>query len=446
MKSQEPKVLHRLCGRPLIAYPITLLQDVGIKAPIVVVGHQAERVKETVLALESDVVFVEQTEQRGTGHAVMMALPAFKGRQGRVLILPGDDPLLSRKTIERLFEQNEKSKALVTVLTATVPDPTGYGRIVYCDGCLDRIVEEKDADDETKKIAEVNSSVYVVDLNFLVSVIENLKNENAQGEYYLTDLIGIARRRGGAGETVRVSDYREVIGINSRVELAEVASMLKKDVNETLMRSGVTLEAPETAFIDGTVNIGTDVIIAPFVTIKGNTTIGKNVRIGPHVVIADSAIGNDAAIEAFSHIDKSKIGEGCVVGPFARLRPESELKKGAKVGNFVEMKKSVLGEGSKANHLSYVGDAEIGAHVNVGAGTITCNYDGFKKYKTVLEDGVFIGSNSSLVAPVKIGAGAIVGAGSVITKDVEKDAIAVARGEQRAVPGGAKRFRERNRK
>uniref|UniRef100_A0A7C5U4P6 Bifunctional protein GlmU n=1 Tax=Fervidobacterium nodosum TaxID=2424 RepID=A0A7C5U4P6_9BACT len=430
MKSKYPKVVHKILGKPMINWVVDLAKNFGEVG--VVVGHKAEVVKGY---LSDDVKTYLQEPQLGTGHAVMCA-KEFISENEDLLVLYGDVPLLSKETIEMLRNEHEEKNNQVTVLTFIAENPAGYGRIVRTDGKI-RIVEDKDASEEEKKINEVNSGIYIFSGKFLLENIENLKNNNAQGEYYLTDLVGMAERV----STVLLEDILEVSGVNDRVQLAELESIARERILKKLMLSGVTIVDPVSTFIGPDVEIGMDTIVHPFTIIEGKTKIGEDCEIGPYTHIADSTIGKNVKVIR-SEVEKSIIEDDVSVGPFSRLREGTVLKEKVKIGNFVETKKSIIGKNSKAQHLTYLGDATVGENVNVGAGTITCNYDGYKKYKTFIGDGAFIGSNSSLVAPVKIGKGAITGAGSVITEDVPDDALALGRARQVIKEGWAMKKRE----
>ncbi|MEJ5256781.1 MAG: bifunctional UDP-N-acetylglucosamine diphosphorylase/glucosamine-1-phosphate N-acetyltransferase GlmU [Fervidobacterium sp.] len=430
MKSKYPKVVHKILGKPMINWVIDLGKRFGEVG--VVVGHKAEIVKGY---LPMDVRTYLQEHQLGTGHAVMCARE-FIDENDDVLILYGDVPLLKSETIEKLNEIHKSRNADVTVLSFIADDPTGYGRIIRQDGRI-RIVEHKDASESEKEIKEVNSGIYIFKGNFLLANLDRLNNNNAQGEYYLTDLVGLAQN----AEALILDDPIQVSGVNDRIQLAQLESIAKERILNQLMLSGVTIVDPQSTFISPDVVIGMDTVIHPFTIIEGKTTIGEDCEIGPYTRIIDSEIGNKVKVMR-SEIEGVKIENNVSVGPFARLREGTVLRENVKIGNFVETKKSIIGKNSKAQHLTYLGDATVGEDVNVGAGTITCNYDGYKKYPTHIKDKAFIGSNSSLVAPVTIGSGAIVGAGSVITEDVPDDSLALGRARQTIKEGWAKQKRE----
>ncbi|PYR75785.1 MAG: bifunctional UDP-N-acetylglucosamine diphosphorylase/glucosamine-1-phosphate N-acetyltransferase GlmU [Acidobacteria bacterium] len=438
MKSKLPKVLHPLAGRPLIEHVLRTANAVSPATVTLIVGHAADLVRER-LGSRPNTGFALQEPQLGTAHALQQAEARLAGKSGTVVLLSGDVPLLSEATLRRLIETHHGAGAAATVITAIVERPYGYGRIVRTRGRIARIVEERDASPDVRQIREINSGIYAFDLAPLFDALRGIASQNAQGEFYLTDLIGIYRRRKLTVETLVVDNQQEIRGINSRSELAEVSRIVRQTKNEELMAAGVTIIDPATTYIDQNVEIGADTVIHPGVTIEGQSRIGAACEIHANVRIVDSEIADKTVINNFCLIIGSRIAEGASVGPFAHLRPETVVGEGAKIGNFVELKKTTMGPGSKANHLAYLGDATIGAKVNVGAGTITCNYDGTKKHPTIIEDGAFIGSDSQLIAPVRIGKGAYVGAGSSITEDVPDGALGIARGRQTNVAGWVER-------
>jgi bifunctional UDP-N-acetylglucosamine pyrophosphorylase/glucosamine-1-phosphate N-acetyltransferase len=443
MKSDTVKVLHRAAGRPIIDYVVDLAREVGTREPVLVVGHQREAVRE---AVGDRARYAVQEQQLGTGHAVLKAAP-LAGDAARVLILSGDVPLTRPETLRKLIEEHQRSGNALTLLTMRLADPAMYGRIVRdADGGVQRIVEAKDAGEDEKRISEVNAGIYVFDGPQLFDNLRKLSTNNAQGEYYLTDLIGMLRQNGKRVGAAVADDPIEALGVNSRAELATVEGEIQRRVVERLMNEGVTFRNPATVVIDSTVSIGRDSVIYPFVTIEGPTTIGARCVIEPGVHLIHCTVGDDVHLKSGTVAEESSIESDAVVGPYAHLRPGTKLGRRVKVGNFVETKKAVFGEGAKASHLSYIGDAEVGADVNIGAGTITCNYDGVNKNKTIIEDGAFIGSDSQLVAPVRVGKGAYVGAGSTITKDVPPDALALSRAPQRTIEGWARTRREQRKK
>ena len=433
MRSVLAKVLHPLLGRPLLWYPLEACRQAGVERLVVVVGHQAEAVRRAAGA--PDVAFALQAEQNGTGHAVLCAREALADYRGTALILCGDVPLIRPETLRRLVEAHRSAGALLTVLTMELPDPTGYGRIVRDgDGRLVRIVEEADASDEERSICEVNSGTYAVELPWLWAVLERLRPDNRQAEIYLTDAVEAAVKEDRA-LALQVADPAEVMGVNSRVHLARAAAVLRDRINHAWMEAGVTLEDPASTWIEPGVELEPDVTIGPGVRLAGRTQVASGARIDTGCVLTDTVVGPGCHLKPYCVATEARLEAGAQAGPFAHLRPGAVVGPEARVGNFVEMKKAVLGRGSKANHLTYLGDATVGEGVNIGAGTITCNYDGKNKHPTVIRDGAFIGSNTSLVAPVTVGAGATVGAGSTITKDVPDNALGVARGRQRNIPG-----------
>ncbi len=428
MKSDFPKVAHRIGGRPLVAYPARMARDLGCSPTVLVVGHGAEEVKSAVG--EPDLRYALQSEQLGTGHALMAARETLDDFSGDLLLLCGDVPLLRASTLERLIRYHAEQVAALTVLTAEVSDPHGYGRIVREGEEILRIVEEKDASASEKTIREINTGIYVFRAPLVFELLESIGRDNSQGEYYLTDVVEAARARGHNVRALPAADEEEILGINDRVQLARAADILRGRINEELMRSGVTLEDPSASYIEAGVRIGRDTVVQPGVHLRGKTTIGEGCLIEPGVVVTDCIIGNSVHLKAGSVLQGAEVGESSMVGPMAHLRPGTVLKGRNKVGNFVETKKAIIGLGSKSSHLTYIGDAEVGADVNIGCGTITCNYDGVNKHKTIIEDGVFVGSDTQFVAPVRIGRNSLIGAGSTITKDVPPDSLAVSRSPQ----------------
>jgi bifunctional UDP-N-acetylglucosamine pyrophosphorylase/glucosamine-1-phosphate N-acetyltransferase len=435
MKSATVKVLHRAAGRPIIEYVLDLAAGVGATSPVVVIGHQREAVQ---TAIGDRARFCVQEPQLGTGHAVLMAADDVKA--SRVLILSGDVPLTRPETLQHLLDQHDAEKNALTLLTMKLDDPAMYGRIVRDDsGAVTRVVEAKDASDDEKRIDEVNAGIYVFDTDHLFGNLRGLSTKNAQGEYYLTDLIAVLRNAGHRVGAVITPDPVEALGVNSRADLAAVEGEIQRRVVAKLMAAGVTFRNPNTVVIDSTVTIGSDSVVYPFVTIEGTTTIGSGCVIDPGVHLINVTAGDNVHFKSGTVAEESRIDDDASVGPYAHLRAGTHLGTHVKVGNFVETKKAVFGSGSKASHLSYIGDAEIGADVNIGAGTITCNYDGVNKNKTVIEDGAFIGSDTQLVAPVRVGKGAYVGAGSTITKDVPAESLALSRTPQKVIEGWARR-------
>jgi bifunctional UDP-N-acetylglucosamine pyrophosphorylase/glucosamine-1-phosphate N-acetyltransferase len=438
MKSRLPKVLHQLSGRPLVEHVLRTAAAISPSTVTLVIGHGAQLVRDT-MGIRPNMAFVVQDPQLGTAHALQQAEGRLTGKQGTLILLSGDVPLLTGATLRRLVDAHQSAGAAATVVTAIVERPYGYGRIVRTKGRIARIVEERDASPDVRQIREINGGIYAFDLTPLFEALRGIASQNAQGEYYLTDLIAIYRRRNLPVETLVVDNPQEIRGINSRTELAEVSRIVRQTKNEELMAAGVTIIDPATTYIEPDVEIGPDTVIHPGVAIEGQSRIGAACEIHSHVRIVSSEIADKSVILNFCLIIGSRIAEGASVGPFAHLRPESVVGERAKIGNFVELKKTTMGAGSKANHLAYLGDATIGERVNVGAGTITCNYDGSKKHPTIIEDGAFIGSDTQLIAPVRVGKGAYVAAGSSITEDVPDGALGIARGRQANVDGWVER-------
>lgn len=441
MRSAVPKVLHRAAGLPLIFHILRTAESLRPASITVVVGYQGKELAEAV-GERPGLRFAVQEPQLGTGHALLQTEPLLHGAGGTLLLLSGDVPLLRRATLQRLIQLQQDRKAAATVLTAMVNNPDGYGRIVRDDGCIGRIVEHKDASPAERAIREINSGVYAFDLQPLFGSLRSIGSANAQGEYYLPDLVRIYRGEGLPVETVCLEDPEEILGVNSRKELAVVSTILKTRKNDELMAAGVTLVDPATAYIDPDVEIGADSIIHPGVFLEGTTRIGSRCEIHSGVRLVNTTVDDGAVINNFCVIIDSHIASGAQLGPFAHLRPQSHVGENAKIGNFVELKKTVLGRGSKASHLTYLGDATIGENVNIGAGTITCNYDGTAKHRTIIEDDAFIGSDSQLIAPVRVGRGAYVAAGSSVTDDVPPDSLAIGRGKQVNKEGWAKARRK----
>jgi bifunctional UDP-N-acetylglucosamine pyrophosphorylase / glucosamine-1-phosphate N-acetyltransferase len=429
MRSADPKVLHRAGGLALIEHVVRAAGALEPSTTIVVVGHMADRIQ-GALGKRPGLRFALQEPQLGTGHALLQAESHLAGHSGTVVLLSGDVPLLRPSTLRTLVEAHTSRGAAATVLTARVDCPQGYGRIVRQEGRIAAIVEHKDATPAEREIDEINSGIYAFALEPLFTALRSIGAANAQGEYYLPDLVKIYRERGLVVETVSVADSREILGVNSRKELADVTAILNTRRNDELMASGVTLVDPASAWIGPDVVVGPDTVIHPNVYLEGRTHIGSNCEINAGVRIIDSTIDNGVIVNNFCVISGSHVRSGARIGPFAHIRPLSDVGEDAHVGNFTELKKTTLGKGSKANHLSYLGDATIGDKVNIGAGTITCNYDGVHKHPTVIEEGAFIGSDSQLVAPVRVGKGAYVAAGSSIVEDVPAGALGIARGKQ----------------
>lgn len=420
MESKRPKVMHHLVGRPMVQYVVDIARQLNSERPVLVVGHGMEQVRQI---LGEEVFYVEQREQLGTGHAVLQARDQLAGRQETVLVLYGDTPLIRVETLRRMRDHHHQTGAAITILTFLPDDPQGYGRILrHGGGQVLGIVEQKAATAEQRKIKECNSGILCFDDKWLWPHLERVERSE-QGEYYLTDLVAMAVAAGKKVEALLIEDATEVMGINTRLQLAQAEAVLRRRINEGHMLAGVTLIDPATTYVEIGVQIGQDTIIHPNTYLQGQTRIGQDCVIGPNTIIRDSAIADRCVIQ--SSVIEEAVLEGDVrVGPFAHLRPGAHLGRGVYVGNYAEVKKSYLGPGTRMHHFSYVGDATIGEDVNIGAGTITCNYDGQRKHPTTIEDGAFIGSDTMLVAPVRIGAGAKTGAGSVVTRDVPPDSVA----------------------
>jgi bifunctional UDP-N-acetylglucosamine pyrophosphorylase/glucosamine-1-phosphate N-acetyltransferase len=424
----------------MIEYALRAVSALNVASTTVVVGCGAEQVQTAVRGWPG-VRFVIQEPQLGTGHALMQAESVLTGLDGTLVLLAGDVPLVRGTTLQDLVAIHKDADAAATVLTATVPRPFGYGRIVRSRGRIARIVEEHDATPALRNIREINSGIYALKLTPLFDALRHIATENRQDEYYLTDLISIYRRRKLVVETVSVKRAEEIRGINSRTELAEVGAVVRQKKNEELMAAGVTIEDPATTYVDADVTVGADTVLHPGVTLEGRTAIGTACEIHSGVRIVDSTIENDVTINNHCVITGARVATGARVGPFAHLRPDADIRRDVKIGNFVEVKNAVVGPGSKANHLAYLGDATVGEGVNIGAGTIICNYDGVAKHQTVIEDGAFIGSAAQLIAPVTVGKGAYVASGSSITDDVPPGSLAVARGRQTIKEGWVERRR-----
>jgi bifunctional UDP-N-acetylglucosamine pyrophosphorylase/glucosamine-1-phosphate N-acetyltransferase len=430
MKSRKAKVLHRAGGKALVQHVVDTAAHLTAPERIfVVVGHQAAEVRKAVTT--PGVQFIEQTEQLGTGHAVTCGRGALEGLDGYLTVLYGDGPLLRVETLRRLYEQESAGDAAGVLLTAMMDDPTGYGRVIRdAHGRVVRIVEQKAATPEELAIPEANMGIYCFRADLFWKHAAQMRPDNPAREYYLTDMAEILHCAGHQVEAMQIEDAREALGINTRLELADADRLLRERKLRDLMLGGVTIEKPETVAIDCDVRIGIDTVVEPFTQIRGRTTIGENCYIGAGAIITDSELADDVEVGPYTIIGTSRLERGAHAGPFARLRMENHVAEGAHIGNFVELKKTRMGAGAKANHLAYLGDSQIGAKVNIGAGTITCNYDGFHKHPTAIGDGAFVGSNSTLVAPIEIGPGAYVGAGSVITQPVPPDSLGLGRAHQ----------------
>src|SRR6266849_1344172 len=444
LKSKHPKVLHEIGGKPILAHVIATAQKVVPAQDIfVIIGHEADRVREAVA--DTGVNFVVQAQQRGTGHALMVAREALSGNKyDQVIVLSGDAPLITADTIKKLSAFHTNQRATMTLLTADLDDPYGYGRVIRKSrgAEVQEIVEEESATPHQKKIREINSGFYAFAVSALYEHIDLLSTANAHGEYYLTDMAGVFHRARKRVVAIKTSDAGEVLGSNTRAEMTDLDARLRLAKCRELLEQGVTIFYPHTCVIDSDVEVGTDTVIEPFVQLLGHTKIGADCRIRSYSVIGNSVLGDRVTVKPGTIMEDSRVGAGAVLGPYTHMRPGTEVGEGAHLGNFVETKKIKLGRGSKANHLTYLGDTEIGEGVNIGAGTITCNYDGANKHKTIIEDGVFVGSDSTLVAPVKIGRGAYIAAASCITEDVPADALALGRARQSMKAGWARERRE----
>ena len=436
MRSAQPKVLHRAAGLPLIEWVVRAARSMRPQSITVVLGHGSDDVRDW-FADAADLRFVIQEPQLGTGHALLQAERALTGRDGTVLLLSGDTPLVTKASLERLVARRREHGASLVVATADLPDPSGYGRVIRHEGTPVRIVEDRDATPAERAITETNSGVYAFALASLFDALRGLGTRNAQGEYYLPELVEVHRQAGRVVLAERLADPDEIRGINTRAELALVGRLLQTRINGALMAGGVTMVDPATAYIGPDVDIGPDTVIHPFVFLEGRTTLGAHCEVHAGARIVDSRLG--ARVTVFNHtvIAEAAIGDDVHIGPFARIRPSTSLGARTHVGNFVEIKKSAVGDGTKIGHLSYIGDASVGSGVNIGAGTITCNFDGRAKHRTSIGDKAFVGSDSTLVAPVTVGAGAYVAAGSAITEDVPAGGLGIARGRQTNKPGWA---------
>ena len=446
MRSETPKVLHKVCGHPIIYYIIKQILGLGPKNIFVVAGHKKQHLKDYLAGEFTSVRTIEQDKQLGTGHAVKMVRDGAGDFGRSMLILSGDSPLITKETLKSLISLIARGNAAAVILTSITENPGGYGRVVKNEkGEVTRIVEEADASPSEKKINEVNSSSYCFDTKLLFENIGSIDTKNSQGEYYLTDIVETLIKKGHKVGTFIVADHNEVKGINDRSQLAEAGKIIRKKINKRLMENGVTIVDPDTAYIEDTVQIGSDTIIEPSCFLKGNTVIGDNCTIGPFSQLTDTIIGQGSIINS-SVIIGAEIGTENNIGPNSYIRPDTKTGQRVKIGAFCEIKKSTVDDGSKVPHLSYVGDTEIGKGVNIGASSVTVNYNGFSKARTIIEDGAFIGSDTMLIAPVRIGRGAIVAAGSVITRDVGENVMAIERAKQKNIRNGAIKYKNRKNK
>ncbi|MGO1134721.1 bifunctional UDP-N-acetylglucosamine diphosphorylase/glucosamine-1-phosphate N-acetyltransferase GlmU [Bacillus subtilis] len=427
IKSKLYKVLHPVCGKPMVEHVVDEALKLSLSKLVTIVGHGAEEVKKQ-LGDKSE--YALQAEQLGTAHAVKQAQPFLADEKGVTIVICGDTPLLTAETMEQMLKEHTQREAKATILTAVAEDPTGYGRIIRSEnGAVQKIVEHKDASEEERLVTEINTGTYCFDNEALFRAIDLVSNDNAQGEYYLPDVIEILKNEGETVAAYQTGNFQETLGVNDRVALSQAEQFMKERINKRHMQNGVTLIDPMNTYISPDAVIGSDTVIYPGTVIKGEVQIGEDTIIGPHTEIMNSAIGSRTVIKQ-SVVNHSKVGNDVNIGPFAHIRPDSVIGNEVKIGNFVEIKKTQFGDRSKASHLSYVGDAEVGTDVNLGCGSITVNYDGKNKYLTKIEDGAFIGCNSNLVAPVTVGEGAYVAAGSTVTEDVPGKALAIARARQ----------------
>lgn len=432
MKSKLPKVLHKAGGKSMVQHVIDAAKAAGAKRNIVVTGFGGNAVR---AAIGGQAEFVEQKEQLGTGHAVMQTADLLQNETGTVMVLCGDTPLLTSGLLKKLYDAHVGAKAKATVLTAIMPDATGYGRIIRtAEGAVQKIVEHKDATEEERQVHEVNSGIYCFDAQALFASLKNVTNDNAQGEYYLPDVLEILQKQGEKIWAVAADDYESTLGINSRQQLAGAEKILRRRKNEQLMADGVTLMDPDTTYVDADVKVGRDTVIYPMTWLEGDTEIGEACEIGPSIRFQNVKAGNHVTGQ-FTYAHDCELEDGVILGQFTHIRPDTHLAEGVKIGNFVEVKNSTIGKGSKLPHLSYIGDTDMGADCNMGCGTITVNYDGKTKFRTKIGNEAFIGCNSNLVAPVEVEDGAYVGAGSTITKKVPSNTLAIARARQKNIEG-----------
>jgi bifunctional UDP-N-acetylglucosamine pyrophosphorylase/glucosamine-1-phosphate N-acetyltransferase len=441
MKSRLPKVMHPLSGKPLLSHVLATARRLKPEKVAIIVGHGAERVRQ---ACHNDVTWVLQEQQLGTGHAVFCAKKSFGEFSGDILILSGDVPLISERTLNAIIQGHRHDNASLTLLTASLEQPRGYGRVLrHADGSIAGIVEEKDATDVQQQINEINAGVYVASAPFLFSALEKIENRNEQGEYYLPDTVAIALKHGKRVATVNAEDAREVMGINTREELAQMEKILQERINRKWMDNGVTLRDPNTTYIDIDVVIGKDTVIGPNTQLRGNTVIGERCQIDGSAFLTDVQIDDEVHIKFSVVMTSSRVASGAIIGPFAHLRPGSALGANVHIGNFVETKEATIGENSKANHLAYLGDVTMGRDGNIGAGTIVCNYDGFKKYRTKIGDRVQVGSDSTLVAPISLGDDVYVATASTLRHDIPDGALAFNERQERVREGWTQQKREK---
>lgn len=442
MRSRVPKVLHAVAGRPMLGRVLETAGVLGDRV-VVVVGSGHEKVSAFMKETMASAVLVVQDPPLGTGDALRTALPEI-GDVDEVVVLSGDVPLLQADSVRRLRDARAEHHAAVALLTARLPEPGAYGRVVRdAKGDVRRVVEAKDASDAERAIGEVNAGVYAFDRDFLADSLPRLGTDNVAREYYLPDLLEMAASAGRSIVGIPVGDVSEILGVNTRVDLATIEGILRRRAAEGAMNSGATLLSPGTTTLDETVELSEDVVLEPFVTLLGKTRVGARTRVGQGTVITDSVLGEGVNVKPYCVIENARVGDGAIVGPFARLREGTELAEGVHVGNFVETKKARLEKGVKANHLTYLGDTSIGERTNVGAGVITCNYDGFAKHETTIGADVFVGSDAQLVAPVTVGDRAVIGAGTTVTEDVPDEALVTSRAPQKTVPGGGRSYRDR---
>ncbi len=442
MKSSLPKVLHRLGGKPLLFYPLRTARELNPQRVVIVVGSGADAVRRA--CGDEEITWVLQERQLGTGHAVRCTKEIFQGFSGDLLILSGDVPSVSESSLLRLLRQHREHNAALTLLTASLEQPLGYGRILrnHRDELIG-IVEERDAGEPEKKIKEVNAGIYLVSPSFLFSALEGLNNHNQQGEYYLPDIVGVALKSGQTVRTVQVEDAREILGINTREELAIMEKALQERINRKWMEAGVTLKDPQTTYIEEEVSLGRDTVIGPNTHLMGHTVIGERCLIDGNAYVTDARLGDGVHLRFSVVLTDCRIEEGAIVGPFAHLRPGTSLGRGVHIGNFVETKQAIIGEGSKANHLTYLGDVTVGRETNIGAGTITCNYDGFQKYRTTIGDRVQVGSDSTLVAPVRLGDDVYVATATTVRHDVPAGTLVYNQRNERVREGWTEQKRKK---